>query len=336
MKTHSGNIGKCVADVGEVTIDTLRRFEIPYDELIFGKPYADFYIDDLAIDARFDLERELGIYKTDISERDFNHITIKNDIVTKEGSADKIRGEIYWYSHIPNNITHLFPKMLSYSPNMNSYDIDRICGVSLSYLYVTEAMSTKMLENYLETIELIHNSVNSDVNQFSIDIYANYVAKIKKRYSEYNDYSKFKDSKNVYQSLIKYFEDYANKGCAIPAVVHGDPVFSNCIVNEYGQFKFIDMNGLQGVPTIFGDALYDYGKIYQSLIGYDAILLDKIVSIDYKSSMINTFNKFVEKKFNNKMLEQIKMITNSLLFSLIPLHKNEMEKCEKYYELISL
>ena len=51
MKTHNGNVGKINADVGKITIDTLENFEVPYDELYFGKPYAHAYIDDLVISA---------------------------------------------------------------------------------------------------------------------------------------------------------------------------------------------------------------------------------------------------------------------------------------------
>ena len=41
MRTHKGNVGAILADIGEVTISTLNKFEIPYDELFFGKPYAN-------------------------------------------------------------------------------------------------------------------------------------------------------------------------------------------------------------------------------------------------------------------------------------------------------
>ena len=48
MKTHKGNLGGVIADIGRVTFDTLEKFDIPYDELYFGKPHAHFYIDDNA------------------------------------------------------------------------------------------------------------------------------------------------------------------------------------------------------------------------------------------------------------------------------------------------
>lgn len=333
MKTHNGNVGSCIADIGKITFDTLEKFNIPYDELIFGKPYANYYIDDLAIDSSLDLERELGIYKVEVGERDFNHIIKKSDhILVKKGPNSKIKGEIYWYNNIPQSVKHLFPTLYSSSALQDAYDMERVCGINLSFLYVTESMSTKMLENYLDSIEKIHSSATCCSNP-DFDIYANYNDKILERFQKY-DYSRFKGASETKSKLIEYFNKYKSENMGIITVVHGDPVFSNCMVNEYGQFKFIDMRGLQGdKETIFGDKWYDYGKIYQSLIGYDEILLDKTLSIDYKSNMIKVFCDFINHKFGNGTMNKIKMIANSLLFTLIPLHDND--KCVRYYELIN-
>ena len=50
MVTHSGDIDKIVADIGQLTIDWLKRFNVPYDELHFGKPYSStWYVDDKAM-----------------------------------------------------------------------------------------------------------------------------------------------------------------------------------------------------------------------------------------------------------------------------------------------
>tara|TARA_Y100001958_G_C21199289_1_gene526144 strand:- start:356 stop:733 length:378 start_codon:yes stop_codon:yes gene_type:complete len=46
MKTHNGNLGKVISDIGKVTIDWLKKYDIPYDEIYFGKPWANLYIDD--------------------------------------------------------------------------------------------------------------------------------------------------------------------------------------------------------------------------------------------------------------------------------------------------
>jgi capsule biosynthesis phosphatase len=49
MKTCDGNVGMVVARVGEITLAWLKRHDIPYDEIHFGKPWADVYIDDNAV-----------------------------------------------------------------------------------------------------------------------------------------------------------------------------------------------------------------------------------------------------------------------------------------------
>ena len=84
--------------------------------------------------------------------------------------------------------------------------------------------------------------------------------------------------------------------------------------------------------TIYGDSMYDWAKLYQSIIGYDCILQNKIVSENYKIFIQQIFEtKFME-MYSQEYLIYLKVITSSLLFSLIPLHNNN--KCKDYYNLI--
>ena len=48
--------------------------------------------------------------------------------------------------------------------------------------------------------------------------------------------------------------------------------------------------------------------------------------------MIKVFEDYFLKTYSQEDLQNLKLITKSLLFSLIPLHNNE--KCQKYYDLI--
>ena len=48
MATCSGNVGQVVARQGKTLFQWLERHEIPFDEIWFGKPHADIYIDDNA------------------------------------------------------------------------------------------------------------------------------------------------------------------------------------------------------------------------------------------------------------------------------------------------
>lgn len=58
MLTHNGNLRLIEDDVGDVTREWLKRHDVPYDELVFGKPYGDYYIDDKAVNA-YDLLEDL-------------------------------------------------------------------------------------------------------------------------------------------------------------------------------------------------------------------------------------------------------------------------------------
>lgn len=48
MKTCGANVGLVSARVGKITLDWLEQHQIPYDEIYFGKPWAQVYIDDNA------------------------------------------------------------------------------------------------------------------------------------------------------------------------------------------------------------------------------------------------------------------------------------------------
>ena len=73
-------------------------------------------------------------------------------------------------------------------------------------------------------------------------------------------------------------------------------------------------------------------KIYQSLNGYDNILLDSDIDNIYCKNNIKFFEEWILKKFNKDKLFWIKVISASLLFSLIPLHNNK--KCNEYYNIM--
>jgi capsule biosynthesis phosphatase len=325
MKTHNGNIGKINSDIGKITFETLDKFNIPYDEIYFGKPYADFYIDDLALNCFDDLEKEMGYYNNKIEPRDFHTINISSfDTIIKNGD---LKGENYYYDNIPSSIKDMFP--LKISGNSKNIVIEKINGLTITDLYLSKMLKKDIFIHILNSINRIQNCdiINDDIN-----IYENYASKLINRYKNF-DYSIFENSKSIYESILVNLQYYENNNLGNKKVIHGDPVFTNIIINKYGKIKFIDMRGKIGDKlTICGDWLYDWAKIYQSIIGYDEILLSKIIDIDYKENIIHIFKKYFIDKFSERDFENLKIITKSLIFTLIPLHNND--KCEKYYNLI--
>jgi hypothetical protein len=276
-----------------------------------------------------DLERETGFYKTHIQERDFNSIkTGKLNVIIKTSTTDKLRGEIFYYQNIPNEVRDLFPVLIDH--NSTSYTIQKIHGITFSYLFVNDALTIQLFQKLLDSLNRLH--IIKDTSPHNI--YINYVHKIADRYRDY-DYSIFQDSHNIYNKLISYFTEYEAKDDGKMGMIHGDPVFTNILLDKNNNIKFIDMRGSLGTTlTMFGDIFYDYGKIYQSLIGYDEILLDKPVGTSYRVGLINYFNDYINKKFGSSTLKHIKMIAASLIFTLLPLHNGDVHKCNKYYSLL--
>jgi capsule biosynthesis phosphatase len=80
MKTCEGNVGMVIARQGYVTLEWLERHGIEYDEIHFGKPHADVYLDDNAV--RF--ESWAGI------EPDGSNLPVSREAVAaQEGAAEE-------------------------------------------------------------------------------------------------------------------------------------------------------------------------------------------------------------------------------------------------------
>jgi capsule biosynthesis phosphatase len=332
MKTHKGDIGKCLCDIGKITFDTLSKFDIPFDEIYFGKPYANIYIDDLALNCYDNLEKELGYYRDKIEPREFNNLEI-NTIETYKKISDDLSGEIYYYKNIPFEIKDLFPIFIDFDINNKFYIVEKIKGITINSLYINELLNEEILINVMNSIKRLQNVNINDKSIFNdINIYANYASKLKDRYESY-DYSKFKNHKEIFDYLFNELKNYEINKDGNPVVIHGDTVMTNILINNFGKIKFIDMRGkLSNKLTIYGDSLYDWAKLYQSLIGYDKILTNKYISQTYESNMIKCFQKYFIELYSEKHFEILKTIVKSLLFTLIPLHNNEL--CFEYYNLI--
>ena len=319
MNTHSGNTGKVLKDIGKLTFDQLDKFNIPYDEIYFGKPLADFYIDDLGISAFSNLEKELGFYRNNIEPRSFNSVESISINLYRKTSED-LSGEIYYYRNIPLEIKDLFPLMVRYDEKLTWYDMEKINGIPISKLYLSGELTPNLLDIVLGSINRVHSILPKE-NE-GINIYDNYNKKLVDRFGLIN-YDEFENSKKIFDELKKYFEKYESEDSGKLTLIHGDPVFTNILINQFGKLKLIDMRGKQGNKlSIYGDKWYDYAKIYQSLTGYEEVLGNKIISSSYKNNLKTHFEKTFYKD-----LDKIKMIKKLLVFTLIPLHdKNNRHK----------
>ena len=123
MQECGGNVGAVVAACGNVTLRTLEALQIPYDEIHFGQPFAHVYVDASVACSALDTEKDLGwrvaggqaplLEPGMIAARHFNNVQLEGDYVVKTAAHSVLRGEIFFYEHLPSDIAHLFPQLVS-------------------------------------------------------------------------------------------------------------------------------------------------------------------------------------------------------------------------------
>ncbi|CAG9462708.1 unnamed protein product [Pedinophyceae sp. YPF-701] len=298
MRTHKGNIGKILQDVGLVTMMTLSDFGIPYDELHFGKPHADIYVDDLAVNALVDTRKEIGWWKPEeevkdrtsmIAARGHNHVVALDDRVVKSSSHPSIRGEAHFYQSTPPGLSHLFAHLHSVTveDGLVSICMERVNGATLSHLAVNGCLTPGRLLRVLEGLHAMHTYRGGAPADAALAdrMYDNYAPKVRARFTA---------SREVYAEL------------------EGSDAVCNALVAKLEEFR-------------------------KSLLGYDYILLDRwpLRGQDRESArrLMAVYGAFVAERYPTVKMADVRLVAASLLFTLIPLHEVPSKR-ELYFELM--
>jgi hypothetical protein len=95
------------------------------------------------------------------------------------------------------------------------------------------------------------------------------------------------------------------------------------------------MKGLIGnTNSLSGDKVYDYAKILQSLIGFDSILYDKEIDINYNRVFIDYFKEWI-RTYEKIDFEDISTVCATLIFGVFHAYKDmSVEKKNKIIELV--
>ena len=348
MKTHSGKVGAVIKDIGRVTLDTLDKFEIPYDELIFGKPLGDIYIDDRAYnpydDRLFKLIGEYQMINDDIDNKiennKYNSIKCVDERIIKKVNKDIGKGELFFYENLSllGDCKKYFVNYYGYKILNDSIELNigKVDGIPISYLYINKTYSLKLFDKLVNSLKEIH-SIKLD-NKLDVFQYENnYMLKLKKRFEDKTIYN-FEGANEIYNRLISGLENYniriKNNICS---VIHGDFWFSNILISYKDEYKFIDMKGLVSASeTLSGDIVYDYAKILQSLIGFDSILYDKEIDETYNKIFIEYFKKWISENDPGVSFKDVELICKVLIFGVFHAYKDEQMSLEKKMKIVGL
>lgn len=334
MKTHKGNVGAILADIGRITFNQLDKFDIPYHEIHFGKPHADVYVDDLAVNALIDTAKEIGWasnaegtckkqHKELVDHRSFNDVVRMGDVIVKTTDLQIGKGEAFFYENIPENLEHLFPKLIKVDRLQDNRQISitmsHIKSTSFAQLNCIGCITPGRLNKLLDALKLIHRSKNKKHS------YHNYTNKLEDRFKRnIGIYKELEGSEKIYDMLFEKLKEYQNSNRQLLTdFIHGDPVFSNVLLTPDGNIKLIDMRGQHdGQLTMSGDSLYDMAKVYQSLLGYDIVLLLNRYPTDQEQQILSELKNVFKKE--SMSMKDIELITMSHLFTLIPLHNSNL------------
>ena len=324
MKTQNSNLGSLMKYNAIDTFEVLEKYGIEYDEIYFGKPHADLYIDDKAFNPYLNLYDSIGFQdileeynRTKVvsnSTNKFNLITKKSNKIIKKGPSSSMTGEIFFYNSIQDReIQHLFPEYISSLINLGEAELTLgyVQGFTLYELLKDELLTKDHILLVLNKLDELHNSKGT-INISKDDIYNNYIDKLKKRILNKNDYP-FENTNNIVEHIDIHLKKYLFKESITPStVVHGDPWFSNTLLTIDNKIIFLDMKGdINGKLTTNGDALTDFGKIYQSLLGFDAIINNTYINESYMDELKNLFMNEMEKR--NYSIKDLYSVTACLI-----------------------
>jgi hypothetical protein len=160
-------------------------------DIHFGKPWADVYIDDLAVNANLDTMREIGwlldeadlssiignnpkkaLAKGMIAARDFNTIQIIGEKVLKSSKSENILGELFFYAHMPKELVPIFPAIYSvdYLKETSTYTImmENRKGLTFSHLLVGRSITKGRLLALMTALHKIHTTNNQAIKHLKV------------------------------------------------------------------------------------------------------------------------------------------------------------------------
>lgn len=199
----AGNVGRAVARAGPRVFDALKKHGIPFDELHFGKPAADFYIDSitlnagagtLAKDIGWRTEQDVRTIEGGIRARSFNQIALVGDKhIIKSSNRKQIAGEAYYYSHIPAQLAHLFPELVEVvdRPEMDTTSIvqTRVHGCTFSHMLINLTLTVGRLSLLLDALHALHSmpagSAPAEAQATPFELCANYGRKVGARFNKH-------------------------------------------------------------------------------------------------------------------------------------------------------
>lgn len=210
--------------------------------------------------------------------RPFNRITIKGDRIVKEGIDEQGKRlavrECAWYEKAKQLGVSALPKIYAAEP----LEMERIKGKNIYEYQLTYEQRREILKKLTDSLKQLHESEKIPADSFSCrEAYFN---KTFERIKKIRDLVPFANERTIMvngrkcRNVFFYKKELEKRleklSCDNFCFIHGDCTFSNMMLRENKSPVLIDPRGYFGYTEFYGDARYDWAKLYYSIIGnYD-------------------------------------------------------------------
>lgn len=225
--------------------------------------------------------------------RPFNSIRIEENKVYKiaidEQGRKLAKREVAWYRKLKGIYFKNIPFIYQYEPLC----MEKIDGKNIyEYTDISFEKKRSMLRQIINCLKEVHNlaSIPTDIDSYKIA----YLDKTYERLKKVRYLVPFADDKEIMINgrichNIFYQQEKVKKAIMeyVPEkfkLIHGDCTFSNILIKDNNIPMLIDPRGYFGKTEIFGDAGYDWAKLYYSLFS------------NYDQFNLKRFNLFINKK----------------------------------------
>lgn len=272
--------------------------DVPPDgEFVRWLQQKNFRFDEQVLDNA----EEFGLYSKwselpKIKCRPFNFIWTEGNRLfkkpTDEQGAELAKWEVEWYRKLEGYDFDAIPKIYGYEP----LSMEKIDGKNVYECYsLTKHQKKELLQRIIGCLKELHDLATTDLDKKSC--YETYVEKTFQRLDKVQDLVPFakdrfitvngRKCRNVFyhrdqlESCVMQY--LPNRFC----LIHGDCTFSNIMLKKDGNPVLIDPRGYFGHTRLFGDAAYDWVKLYYSLVSnYDQFNL-KHFTLEVLENQVN-------------------------------------------------
>lgn len=280
--------------------------------------------------------------------RPFNRVRVDGNTFIKEPidkQGEKLAElEVAWYekakSYGIENLPHIF--------KTNPLVMELIEGQTVHESNLTREQKENILRQIVATLKQLHACGRCEKDTFSLK--EAYYYKTIARIDKIRDLVPLADKecitingkscRNVFFYKRELESALEKIECSCFTFIHGDCTFSNIMLRKDGTPILIDPRGYFGYSKFYGDPLYDWAKLYYSIVGnYDKFNLKKFrlhfgneqVELQIES---NEFEELEEKLFELTQVDRksIKLLHAIIWLSLSTYAWNDYDSvCAAFY-----